>query len=70
MPAHGFTTELLVVRDWLGRPQTLFGRVGLDAVAEQELLRAREFLDRRHQPHPELKVGFDCGRRSCGRCRS
>jgi hypothetical protein len=30
---------------------------GLDA----ETLRAREFLDRWHQPHQELEVGFDRG---------
>jgi hypothetical protein len=38
-----------------------FWRSGLNSVAEQELLRARKFLDRRHQPHQELEVGFDCG---------
>jgi hypothetical protein len=35
----------------------------LDAVAEQELLGARELLDRGHQPHQKLEVGFD--RRPC-----
>jgi len=31
----------------------------LDAIAEQKLLGVREFLDRWHQPHQELEVGFD-----------
>jgi hypothetical protein len=34
----------------------------LDEIAEQEILRAREFLDRWHQPHQELEVGY--GRRA------
>jgi hypothetical protein len=38
----------------------------LDAVAEQELLRARELLDRRHQPYQELEVSLDGRARPAG----
>lgn len=42
-------------------------RARLSTVAERELLRAREFLDRLHQPKKELPVRFEGGAGTAGR---
>jgi len=40
-------------------PEWQIARRGLDTVAKQEFLGAREFLDGRNQPHQELEMGLD-----------